>query len=84
MKDSREKYGVNHLALAGAMEEISIGAKTLNDEGSSGSKWRGGNVATVRGLLIVELDEAYLEESAGSVATSQSSWVSDEGVWPRS
>ena len=84
MKDSREKYGANHLALFEAMAELSIGDKTLNDGGSSGSKWRGGNVATVRGPLTVELDEAYLEESTGSVATSQSSWVSDEGVCPRS
>ena len=60
MKNSREKYGVNPLALAWAMAELSRGAKNLNDGGFAGSEQRGGNVATTRGSLTMELDEACL------------------------
>ena len=70
MKDTREKHGANRLALAWAMVELSRGAKTLNDRGSVGSKWRGGNVATTRGSLTMDIDEACLEESARSAETS--------------
>ena len=70
MKDTREKYGANRLALTWAMAELSRGAKNLNDGGSVGSEQRGGNVATTRGSLTMDLDEACLEESARSAATS--------------
>ena len=62
--------GVNCLAPTRVIVELSRGAKTLNDRGSAGSKRRGGNVATTRGSLTMDLDEACLEESTRSAATS--------------